>query len=70
MSKLQIQKEIKTPILDSEGKKTKKSEKVIDVKIVHRVDFFESGSWKDQGYEIIAEAGMNFNKQLYGGDGK
>ena len=66
--KLQIQKEIKTPILGDDGKKTKKFETIVDVKVVHRVDYLENGSWRDQGYEVVAESGMNFKKQIYGGD--
>tara|TARA_R100000951_G_scaffold94307_1_gene83012 strand:- start:4038 stop:4250 length:213 start_codon:yes stop_codon:yes gene_type:complete len=67
MSKLQISKNIETPILGKDGKPTKKSDIVTDIKIVHRVDFFETGSWKSQGYQIDAEAGMDFRKQRYGG---
>ena len=66
MAKVQIRKVIEKPIIGEDGKKTRKKEKIEDVRIVHRVDFFQQGSWHDQGYEIIAEAGMNFKKQRYG----
>lgn len=65
--KLQIQKTIEKPIIGKDGKPTKKTETFTETKVVHRVDYLQTGSWQDQGWEVIAEAGMDFKKQKYGG---